>query len=124
MFKTSLEIEITEKVRSIFKSKWNFEDEDEAIQPTVCHWANGSINVDKQIVFKYDEADHEDPAMKGGPKSSTSHTKKKMSLQNTISKKFKDFKPQPMQINEEIKVNPKLEKEMEIEKQNIEAEVS
>lgn len=48
---------------------------------------------------------------------------KKISLQNTLSKKFKEFKPQPTHIEDELALNPRFEKEMEIEKQNIESKV-
>ena len=60
---------------------------------------------------------------KGVQKAARAILNKKLSQLNTLTKKFKEFKPTPILIKEEIKVNPKIEYEMKKEKQNIEADV-
>lgn len=105
-------------------SEWNPDHEEEAIVPTICTWANGAIEVERAVIFKYDNSDHEETHKKAGPKSTTSFTKKKGSLQNTLTKKFKEFKPVPVHIEDEIRLHPKLEIEMQKEQENIKANVS
>jgi len=92
------------ETKNHIKEYWNLKNEEEPIVPTICHWANGEIKVEKTVVFNVvDSETLSSPEKKTAPKSTTSYMKKKLGTLSVTSKKFKDFKPKAEPIKESSK---------------------
>lgn len=99
------------------ENAWNQDHEEEPPTSSVCHWANGNINIEKALVFSYNDTESEEPVVKTGPKSTTSFQRKKNKPLSYTKKSFKEFKPKPKPLEDTEKMHPKLLRARKLEKE-------